>query len=60
MYFAAEVLASSSTLKQKWEDEVRKSVAKVADQKPEKLWSTVSDLQIKRLYGPDDLSLIHI
>ena len=34
MYFAKEVLASSSTLKQKWEDEVRKSVAKVADQKP--------------------------
>ena len=55
MYFAAEVLEKSSTMRQKWEDEVRRVVAKNPDQKPR--WSTVSDLEIRRLYG---LSLIHI
>lgn len=53
MYFAQEVLASSSEMKKKWEDEVRKVVAKNPDQKPK--WTTVSDLEIRRLYGPDDI-----
>ena len=53
MYFAAEVLEKSRTMRQKWEDEVRKVIAKNPDQKPR--WSTVSDLEIKRLYGPDDI-----
>jgi len=42
MYFAKEVLDSSSEMRRKWEDEVKKVVAKSADQKPR--WSTVSDL----------------
>lgn len=53
MYFAQEVLASSSEMKKKWEDEVRRVVAKNPDQKPK--WTTVSDLEIRRLYGPDDI-----
>ena len=53
MYFAKEVLDSSSELRQRWEDEVKKMVAKWADQKEE--WSTVSSLPIKRLYTPDDI-----
>ena len=53
MYFAKEVLSSSSELRKKWEDEVRKSVSKVKDQKER--WSTVSDLEINRLYGPEDI-----
>jgi methylmalonyl-CoA mutase, N-terminal domain len=53
MYFAKEVLSQSSELKKKWEDEVRKVVSKVPDQKAR--WSTVSDLEIRRLYGPDDI-----
>jgi len=40
-------------MRKKWEDEVKKSVAKWADQKPR--WSTVSDLEIKRLYTPEDI-----
>ena len=55
MYCATEVLEHSSEMKKKWEDEVRRTVAKQADQKPEHLWSTISNLQIKRLYGPDDV-----
>ena len=53
MYFAKEVLDSSSEMRRKWEDEVKKVVAKSADQKPR--WSTVSDLEIKRLYTPEDI-----
>jgi methylmalonyl-CoA mutase N-terminal domain/subunit len=53
MYFAKEVLDSSSKMKQRWEDEVKKAVAKWADQKED--WSTVSSLPFKRLYTPDDI-----
>lgn len=55
MYFAAEVLEQSSRLRQKWEDEVRRTLEKNPDQKPDHLWSTVSDLKIKRLYTPEDI-----
>ena len=55
MYFAKEVLESSSKMRKRWEDEVKKLVSKWADQKPEAQWSTVSDLPIKRLYTPDDI-----
>ena len=55
MYFAKEVLESSSKMRLRWEDEVKKLVSKWADQKPEAQWSTVSDLPIKRLYTPDDI-----
>ena len=53
MYFAKELLDQSSQLRKRWEDQVKKTVAKWADQKPR--WSTVSDLEIKRLYTPDDI-----
>jgi len=53
MYFAKEVLDSSSKMRQRWEDEVKKSVAKWPDQKED--WSTVSSLPFKRLYTPDDI-----
>jgi methylmalonyl-CoA mutase N-terminal domain/subunit len=53
MYFAKEVLSQSSELRKKWEDEVRRVVSKVPDQRER--WSTVSDLEIRRLYGPDDI-----
>lgn len=43
----------SDQLRKKWEDEVRRSIAKHADQKER--WSTVSDLEIERLYSPEDI-----
>ncbi|GAB6181816.1 methylmalonyl-CoA mutase family protein [Desulfotomaculum defluvii] len=51
--FTEELLNQASSLRQKWEDEVKKSVAKHADQKEK--WTTVSDLEIKRIYGPEDI-----
>jgi len=40
-------------MRKKWEDEVKKTVAKYADMKDR--WTTVSDLEIKRIYGPEDI-----
>jgi len=54
MLFTQELLDKSSLLRKKWEDEVKRVVAKNPDQKPE--WSTVSDLDIKRIYGPEDIA----
>jgi len=51
--FTEELLDKSSTMRKKWEDEVKRTVAKHADQKEK--WTTVSDLEIKRLYGPEDI-----
>jgi len=51
--FTQELLDKSSLMRKKWEDEVKKIIAKRADQKEK--WSTVSDLEIKRLYGPEDI-----
>lgn len=48
-----ELVNKSSVLRQKWEDEVKKIVAKHPDQKES--WTTVSDLGIKRIYGPEDI-----
>jgi methylmalonyl-CoA mutase N-terminal domain/subunit len=53
MYFAKELLESSSRMRQRWEDEVKKTVAKWPDQKED--WTTVSSLDIKRLYTPEDI-----
>lgn len=53
MYFSWEALEQAQELKKKWEDQVRKSVASASDEKSR--WSTVSDLEIQMLYGPDDL-----
>jgi methylmalonyl-CoA mutase N-terminal domain/subunit len=55
MYFAKEVLEKSGEMRKKWEDEVGKIVAKAPDQKPSNLWTTVSDLPIRRLYTPEDI-----
>ncbi|MEY8001352.1 methylmalonyl-CoA mutase family protein [Clostridium sp. Mt-5] len=51
--FDKEVLDKSSQLRKKWEDEVKKTIAKHPDQKEN--WTTVSDQQIKRVYGPEDI-----
>ena len=53
MYFAKELLEQSSTLRKKWEDEVKRGLAKRAELKER--FSTVSDLEINRLYGPEDI-----
>lgn len=53
MLFTQELLDKSSHLRKKWEDEVKKAVAKQADQKEK--WTTVSDMEIKRVYGPEDI-----
>jgi methylmalonyl-CoA mutase N-terminal domain/subunit len=50
---AKETLEQSARLTRQWEDEVRRSVAENPDQKAR--WSTVSDLEIKRLYTPEDI-----
>ncbi len=51
--FTQELLDKSSLLRKKWEDEVKKVIAKNPDMKER--WSTVSDLEIKRIYGPEDI-----
>ena len=53
MYFAKELLDQSGRLRKKWEDEVRRSVARTREQKQH--WTTVSGLDIKRLYAPEDI-----
>jgi methylmalonyl-CoA mutase N-terminal domain/subunit len=49
-------LRQSAALTAKWEDEVRRAVARQPDQKER--WSTVSDLEIKRLYTPEDIAAL--
>lgn len=51
--FTKDVLDQSSKLGKKWEDEVKKSIAKHPDQKDQ--WTTVSDVNIKKIYGPEDI-----
>jgi len=53
VYFSNDVLEQTPKLRKQWEDEVKKAIEKQADQK--ELWSTVSDLEIKRIYGPEDI-----
>lgn len=53
MYFDKEALEQSGELRKKWEDEVKRSVEKWPEQKEK--WSTVSDLEIQRIYGPEDI-----
>lgn len=52
MYFSKELLDKCSSLKKKWEDEVRKLVARFGERKER--FSTVSDKEIKSLYTPED------
>jgi methylmalonyl-CoA mutase N-terminal domain/subunit len=49
-YFSKETLSQSTELTRKWEDEVRRSAGNADDRR-----STVSDLEIKRLYTPEDI-----
>ena len=53
VYFTKNTLNQSKELTGKWEDEVRRTVARTPDQKAR--CSTVSDLEIKRLYTPEDI-----
>ncbi len=52
-YFSEETVNKSEELTKKWEDEVAHATVQSPDQKPR--WSTVSDLEIKRLYTPEDI-----
>lgn len=53
MFYTKDLLEQSAPLTRKWEDEVRRAITKNPDQKER--WSTVSDLDIKRLYTPEDV-----
>jgi len=52
-YFSDDTVNKSQELTKKWEDEVARSVVQSPEQKPR--WSTVSDLEINRLYTPEDI-----
>jgi methylmalonyl-CoA mutase N-terminal domain/subunit len=52
-YFTDDTINQSKELTKQWEEEVRRDLAQSHDQKPR--WSTVSDLEIKRLYTPEDI-----
>jgi len=53
MYFEEKMLRQSRDLTKKWKAEVQKSLSTNPDQKER--FSTVSDLEIKRLYTPEDI-----
>ena len=53
-YFSKETLTESAGLTGKWEEEVRRSAGTEADHDTRR--STVSDLEIKRLYTPEDIA----
>ena len=53
MYFSKEMQEASLKLTKKWANEVKKSLKNNPDQKNR--FSTISDLEIKRLYTPEDI-----
>ncbi len=53
-YFSKETLDQSAELTRKWEEEVRRSAETGKDHDSRR--STVSDLEIKRLYTPEDIA----
>jgi len=55
VYFSDEMQEASLGLTRKWQDEVKKTLKNNPDQK--ELFSTVSDLEIKRLYTPEDIGV---
>ncbi len=57
MYFSKEMQESSLKLTQKWEDNVQETLKNNPDQKDR--FSTVSDMEIKRLYTPEDIKDIN-
>jgi len=57
VYFSKEMQESSLKLSKKWEDNVQKALKNNPDQKAH--FSTVSDLEIKRLYTPENIKDIN-
>ncbi len=57
MYFSKEMQEASLKLNRKWEDKVQKSLKSNPDHKAH--FSTISDLEIKRLYTPEDIKDIN-
>jgi methylmalonyl-CoA mutase, N-terminal domain len=57
VYFSKEIQEASLKLNKKWANEVKKSLKNNPDQKER--FSTVSDLEIKRLYTPEDIKDIN-
>lgn len=53
MYFTQDLLEKCSSLRKKWEDQVRRLLHKKGERKQK--FSTVSDQEIKRLYTPEDI-----
>jgi methylmalonyl-CoA mutase N-terminal domain/subunit len=53
VYFSKEMQEASLKLTKKWANEVKKSLKNNPDQKNR--FSTISDLEIKRLYTPEDI-----
>jgi len=53
LYFSDETQKKSHQLTEKWQNEVKKTIKRNPDQKDR--FSTVSDLDIKRLYTPEDI-----
>lgn len=53
MYFSKKSIDASVGLTKKWEKDVQESLKHTPDQKG--LFSTISDLAIKRLYTPEDI-----
>jgi methylmalonyl-CoA mutase N-terminal domain/subunit len=53
MYFTTKLLQQSSELSKTWEEEVQETIKNNPEQKLR--FSTVSDLEIKRLYTPEDI-----
>jgi len=53
LYFTKETQEASLKLTEKWDKDVQKAVSDIADQRGR--YSTVSDLEIKRLYTPEDI-----
>ena len=53
MYFTTKVLQQSSELSKTWETEVQETIKD--NPEPKSRFSTVSDLEIKRLYTPEDI-----
>jgi methylmalonyl-CoA mutase N-terminal domain/subunit len=57
VYFSKETQETSLKLSRKWEDNVQKSLKNNPDQKER--FSSVSDMEIKRLYTPEDIKDIN-
>jgi methylmalonyl-CoA mutase N-terminal domain/subunit len=57
VYFSKETQETSLKLSRKWEDKVQKSLKNNPDQKER--FSSVSDMEIKRLYTPEDIKDIN-